>query len=194
MNHITFMTRIVEIYGPYDSKVLEKITLAYIKDKFQESELKKVFDMIIIKVNPKFKFCPSPADFEEIFFSKNHEAEALEWWGRLTRTGNSLDNVDITDIRAQAVIEDFGGWTEFCQRSPETEHFHQAKFIKWFVMYSKQAPERQRRVLIGDSVKSRQPLVFGDKSQALQISEDEKPIEGIKELSEELTKWQKLSR
>jgi len=172
MQYYEFITAIESIYTEYKSDILKKLTGAYVKEHFQESELINVLAKLTVELHPKFKTPPSPADFEDIFFRKNdkdHEAEALHWYGLLSNTGNSLDNVAISDIRAQACIEDFGGWPAFCQRNPESEHFHQAKFLKWFVMYSYTSPERQAKVLKGESTRNKPPLIFGDKSACLKL-------------------------
>ncbi|PKL19546.1 MAG: hypothetical protein CVV49_00485 [Spirochaetae bacterium HGW-Spirochaetae-5] len=172
MNYEKFMTALVEVYGVYNSPILEKLTFKYIKERWRESELDDVFKRLILVKSAKFKTPPDPAELEELFFAKSekdYEAEALGWWSMITRTGNSLDDVIISDIRAQSAIEDMGGWALFCQRNPENEHFHQAKFIKWFIMYSQHKPEREMQILIGDSVKRKTPLMFGDKEKCRQF-------------------------
>lgn len=168
MNYPEFMTAIIEVYGDYTSPALKKITAMYIKEKWQESELENIFKKLILVKTAKFKTPPDPAEFEELFFKKSekeYEAEALEWWRIINRTGSSYDNIIVSDIRVQAVLRDMGGWGAFCSRNTEDEHWHQQKFIKWFVMYSNHMPEGQPEIIFGDGDRSKPPLLFGDKEK-----------------------------
>lgn len=191
MQYNDFMTAITDIYGDYKSEILEQITVKYIRERFKEPELDKVMSTLLLKLNPKYKTPPSPADFEEIFFAKSdrdYEAEAHEWWNTLTRTGCSLDDVVISDLRAQACIEDFGGWAEFCQRDPQYESLHQQKFTKWFIMYSHKLPDREAKVLLGDSTRRREPLMFGLKDECKAIAMSARPEGSVLQLADTLTR------
>ena len=68
MNHNQFMAAAIEIYGPYKSDALQKITYTYIRERFSESELDERFATLVKRLNPKYKTPPSPADFEELFW------------------------------------------------------------------------------------------------------------------------------
>lgn len=169
MTHSEFMTAIIEIYGKYDSGVLEKITFKYIREKFKESELQGVVEKLILVKSAKYKTPPDPAEFEEIFFKKSdsdYEIEALEWYKSLGRYSGSEDAI-ISDIRVQKCIENFGGWGEFQNRTTADEVFHQKKFVKEFVMYSRSRPEGSTIVMsgYGNYFDARPPQLIGDKEK-----------------------------
>lgn len=169
MKHTEFMTAIVECYSPYQSKILEQITFKYVKERFQESELENVFSGLIIKLNSKFKTPPSPADFEDIFPRYNVEFEANEWYNKLSATGCSLDNIIISDNRAEKALEGFGGWPAFCQRSPEYEGLHRRKFVELYI--KAQRTDDQPKLIYGESSRKyeKPALIFGDKQKCLEI-------------------------
>ena len=202
MNHPEFMTAITNCYGTfnkeldkyvaYQSEILEKITFKYIKERFQESELESVFAKIIVKVNPKFKTPPSPADFEEHFPRQTHadiELLANKFYEELNRSGNSLDNIIVSDIRAQIAIESvFGSWPDFCGRHPDYEGLHRKNFVEAFVKVKDESGIPS--IMYGNSIRKREktPLLFGDKERCLQIAEScgnilpqiEHMVEGMK--------------
>lgn len=162
MNHNQFMAAIIEIYGPYKSDALQKITYTYIRERFSESELDARFATLVKRLNPKYKTPPSPADFEEIFTSQTDlEGEAQEWFNKLNATGNSLDNIIVSNIRAHKALESMGGWVEFCRRNPDYDNLHRKRFTEAYV---KAQPEGTPRLMYGDSVQkyNKQPLMFGD--------------------------------
>jgi len=129
MNHNKFMAMLVEIYGKYSSEALQKLTYVYIKNRWKETELEGVFFKITAKINPKYKTPPNPADFEEVFSTKGDaEAEALEWYNKLDATGNSLDNIIVSNVRAQKALNSMGGWVEFCRRNPDYESLNRKRF------------------------------------------------------------------
>ena len=164
MTYSEFMAGIIDIYTDYQSQILKKLTANYIKERWQESELNAILAMLMVKHDPKYKTPPSPATFEESFPRQNLEAEASRWFDMLNRTGNSLDHVIISDLRAQEAIQNFGGWPAFCQRDPEDEHWHRKNFIS---AYMKAVPEETvPQILFGDATTRRDktPLMFGDKS------------------------------
>jgi len=175
MKHIEFIKAISEYYGEYSSKLVERMTFEYIQDRFKESDLENVFKTIIIKVNPKFKTPPSPADFEEFFPRENIDQIASEWYDKISRTGNSLDNVIISDIRAQKALQSIGGWCSFCQRNPEYENLHRKNFIS---AYSKIVVDSNEQpvILFGESENkySKVPLPIGDKEKCLEIVASQK--------------------
>ena len=162
MNHNQFMAAIIEIYGPYKSDALQKITYADIRKRFNESELNKVFEIVYKRINPKFRTPPSPADFEEIFTSQTDlDGEAQEWFNKLNATGNSLDNIIVSNIRAHKALESMGGWVEFCRRNPDYDNLHRKRFTEAYV---KAQPEGTPRLMYGESSNKydKQPLMFGD--------------------------------
>jgi hypothetical protein len=163
MKYSEFITAVEDIYTPYTSEILKKLTIKYVKERWQESELDNVLAMLTVKHDPKYKTPPSPATFDESFPRLNLEAEASRWFDELTRTGNSLDHVIISDLRAQEAVHSFGGWPGFCQRKPEDEHWHRKNFISAYV---KAVPEsNQPHILFGESTRREKlPLMFGDKS------------------------------
>lgn len=181
-----FITQIESVYGKY-IPALKAELIAYLPKKIKESDLQDVYWKLREEYSTVYKTPPDLTQINNLFklSDKDYEAEALNWWGMITRTGNSLDDVIISDLRAQAAIEDFGGWAAFCQRDPESEHFHQAKFIKWFVMYSHNRPEREQRVLRGESTRVKIPIMFGDKEACLQLVQDRnvKQLEAMKEIN-----------
>jgi len=171
MKHIEFIKAISEYYGEYSSKLVERMTFEYIQDRFKESELEGVFKTIIIKVNPKFKTPPSPADFEEFFPIVNLDIEANEWYDKISRSGNSLDNVMISNNRAEQALESIGGWICFCQRNPEYEGLHRKQFID---AYKKAVPTNNPpKMIYGESSRKfeKPAFIIGDREKIL-ISDD----------------------
>jgi len=169
MKHIEFIKAISEYYGEYSSKLVERMTFEYIQDRFKESDLENVFKTIIIKVNPKFKTPPSPADFEDFFPRVNLESEAHKWYDRLNNTGNALDNIIVSDIRAQKALDVFGGWIGFCSRKPDNEIWDRKNFIE---AYLKVIPtDEQPSIQYGESSRKHEKtaIMFGDKEKCLEI-------------------------
>jgi hypothetical protein len=167
MKHLEFIQAIIAIYGKYQSEFLERLSYEYLQERFKESDLENVFKTIIIKVNPKFKTPPSPADFEEFFPRENLDQIAAEWYDKISRTGNSLDNVIISDIRAHKALLSIGGWIAFNQRNPEYENLHRKNFIS---AYSKIVIDDKDTISImyGESEKrDKQPLMIGDKEKCM---------------------------
>ena len=174
MTHLEFIQTTVAIYGKYQSELLERLTYEYIKDRFNESELDNVFKTIIIKVNPKFKTPPSPADFEEFFPRVNLTVEANEWYDKINRTGTSLDNIIISNKRAELALEAVGGWIAFCQRSPESkgqnlEGLHRKNFVDAYM--KAQNTGEQPKLIYGESSRKyeKPALIIGDKEKCLEI-------------------------
>ena len=164
MKYSEFFTAIEDIYTPYTSEILKKLAIKYVKERWQEAEIDNIIAMLTVRHDPKYKTPPSPATFEECFPRINLEAEASRWFDMLTRTGNSLDHVIISDLRAQEAVRSFGGWPTFCRRNPEDEHWHRKNFIS---AYMKAVPEETvPQILFGDATTRRDktPLMFGDKS------------------------------
>jgi hypothetical protein len=156
------MSAVIEIYGPYKSEALKKITYTYLRENFQEPELENKLATLIKRLNPKYKTPPSPADFEEIFTSQTDlEGEAQEWFNKLNATGNSLDNIIVSNVRAHKALESTGGWVEFCRRNPEYDHLNRKRFVE---AYIKATPEGTPRLMYGESAQkyNKQPLMFGD--------------------------------
>lgn len=163
MKYPEFVTALEEYYGPYNSDIQKKMTAIYVKERWDESLLDGIFKQLTLKKSGKYKTPPDPAELEELFPRLNQEAEANRWFDELSRTGNSLDHVIISDLRAQEAIQSFGGWPAFCQRKPEDEHWHRKNFIS---AYMKAVPEsNQPQILFGESTRrDKLPLMFGDKN------------------------------
>jgi hypothetical protein len=180
LKHIEFIKAVSEYYGEYSSKLVERMTFEYIQDRFKESDLENVFKTIIIKVNPKFKTPPSPADFEEFFPRVNLESEAHKWYDRLNNTGCSLDNIIVSDIQAEKALDAFGGWIGFCSRKPDNEVWDRKNFV---TAYINAIPGNdQPSIIYGDSSRKyeKTPLIFGDKEICKSIIDNrEKPLELI---------------
>ena len=162
MDHVKFMANVIQIYGAYKPEILEDITMQYIRIRFKESELEKVLQKLILSKPTRFNKPPDPAEFEEIFTSQTDlEGEAQEWFNKLNATGNSLDNIIVSNIRAHKALESMGGWVEFCRRNPEYDNLHRKRFVEAYV---KAQPEGTPRLMYGESSNkhSKQPLMFGD--------------------------------
>jgi len=192
MDHVKFIANVIEIYGEYKPEILEDITMEYIKDRWKESELEGVFRKLILSKTTNYKDVkpPDPAKLEEIFPRESLEAAANQWYTNLSNTGSSLDNVIISDIRAQKAIQYFGGWTDFCSRNPDYEGLHRKNFVEAFIKYSKEPPE-QPKILYGDSSRKmdKLPLMFGDKEQCKQILELSKRITNkVMQIADNITK------
>jgi len=171
MDHAEFMSLVKRYYGPYENEFIEDVVIKHTLT-FSEHDLDDIYKKLIGTIPRREN--QNPVDVARLKSlnsktEKNFEAEALDWWNIINRSGSSLDDVIISDIRVQACIEDMGGWGVFCQRETEAEHFHQAKFIKWFVMYSQNRPDREFKILRGNSSRRKTPLMFGDKQKCRQI-------------------------
>lgn len=171
MNHLDFMQCTVETYGPYQSKILEKLTYEYIQKNFQESELENIFGQLIIKVNPKFKTPPSPADFEEHFFRKNIidiEIQAKSAYNDICRY-STMEPAIFSDPRCQAAIEMMGGWANFNNFSDEQIQ------MNTFCKYYRQFVENPTEIIpkefkgSGNWYKPKTPQLIGDKDKCLEI-------------------------
>jgi hypothetical protein len=169
MKYHEFMTSLIDSYGEYKSDIMKKMTAVYIQERFEEPELEKIFMALITKLNPKYGKPVTPADFEEIFPSNNIIAEANEWYDKLTRTGSSLDNIMISNKRAEIALESFGGWVCLCQRNPEYEGLHRKNFVD---AYKKtQDTGEPAKLIYGESSRKfeKQPLMIGDKDKCLEM-------------------------
>jgi hypothetical protein len=191
MQYNDFMTAITDIYGDYKSEILEQITVKYIRERFKEPELDKVMSTLLLKLNPKYKTPPSPADFEEIFFTKsagNYEAAAVKIYNQITATGCSLDHVIIGDIRGQKALEKvFGTWPDFCRRDPDDEQWHRKNFIKAYCECEVE-PDEIPRIMYGDSSnRDRIPNLYGDKDECKKYLEYSKP-NAVRQLADTLTR------
>jgi len=169
MKHLEFIKALVSYYGEYSSKLVERMTFEYLQDRFNESELESVFKTIIVKVNPKFKTPPSPADFEEFFPRVNLTVEANEWYDKINRTGTSLDNIIISNKRAELALEAVGGWIAFTQRNPEYEGLHRKQFVEAYL--KAQNTGEQPKLIYGESSRKyeKPALIIGDKEKCLEI-------------------------
>lgn len=192
MQYNDFMTAITDIYGDYKSEILEQITVKYIRERFKEPELDKVMSTLLLKLNPKYKTPPSPADFEEIFFAKSdrdYEAGAVKIYNEITATGCSLDHIIISDIRGQKALEKvFGTWPDFCRRDPDDEQWHRKNFIKAYCECEVE-PDEIPRIMYGDSSnRNRIPNVYGDKDECRKYLEYSKPEGSVLQLADTLTR------
>jgi len=193
MAHKKFIAALIEIYGDYASEKLEDMTYLYLQERFKESELDNVFKTIIIKVNPKFKTPPSPADFEEFFPRLNMESLASAWYDNICKTGNSLDNVIISDYRAYKALQSMGGWINFCQRATENkgqslEGIHRNNFISAYCKVIID-PNESIKIMYGDSSKKfeKQPLFIGDKEVCQAIVDNrDKPLQIIDDMTRDM--------
>lgn len=170
MKYHEFMTSLIDSYGEYKSDIMKKMTAVYIQERFEEMELEKVFMSLITKLNPKYGKPVTPADFEEIFPKENIIAQANKWYDELNRSGGSLDNIMISDSRAEKALEMFGGWVCFCKRNPEYEGLHRKSFID---CYMKAQPSGEPpKMIYGESSRKyeKAPVLIGNKEQLLQIT------------------------
>ena len=184
-----FITQVEGVYGVYNPALKAELAM-YLPAKVKQEDLQSLYWRIREEYTTAYK---TPPDLTQIHAllkksDRDYEAEAHEWWNTITRTGCSLDDVVISDLRAQACIEDFGGWAEFCQRDPQYESLHQQKFTKWFVMYSHKLPDREAKVLLGDSTRRREPLMFGLKDECKAIAMSARPEGSVLQLADTLTR------
>ena len=164
MKHSEFMSSIKSYYGKYENAFIEDVILKFALT-IPESELENAFNKILSNIPRKEnQNAVDIARLKKLFAESetNLESEASRWFDMLTRTGNSLDNVIISDVRAQEAVQSFGGWPAFCQRKPEDEHWHRKNFI---AAYMKAVPgENVPQILFGESTRrDKTPLMFGDK-------------------------------
>jgi hypothetical protein len=193
MRHTEYMTAVTDCYGPYSSELLEKITFKYIKERFKEDELEGLFAKIIVKVNPKYKTPPSPADYEEFFPAKSAvdiEAQAKAAYAELSRFSTMYPAV-ISDIRAQGAVELMGGWFQFNNYKLDEAQIHRNTFCKYYKQVSEDPGGIVPKILQGSGnwYKPKPPQLIGDREKCLQIAESvNKPVmAGI----ENLTGWVK---
>lgn len=186
MTHFKFMAAIIEVYGPYHSEILEAMTMQYIQERWTESELDAVFKKLMLVKTAKYKDVkpPDPAEFQELFFKQSDtqiEIEAARFYDMLKNTGCSLDNIIISDIRAQkALISAFGSWPDFCQRNPESEQWHRKNFIQAFIKHGLESTEEQPAILYGESSQrfNKLPIFFGDKEKCSRlIGQKNEPVQ-----------------
>lgn len=192
MTYSEFMTTIEEVYTPYAAPMLKKMTAMYIKEHFTEPELDKTMATLLVKLNPKYKTPPSPADFEEIFFTKsagNYEADAVKIYNEITATGCSLDHVIISDIRGQKALEKvFGTWPEFCRRNPDDEQWHRKNFIKAYCD-CEVASDEIPRIMYGDSPRrDRLPYMFGNEDECKKYLEYSKPEGAVLKIADTMAR------
>ncbi len=158
-----FLTRIENAYGLYNP--VHKAELAvYLPAKVPTTELEKLYWKLREEYSAAYKTPPDITQINNVLKQDNNqETEASRWFDELTRTGNSLDHVIISDLRAQEAVKSFGGWPAFCQRKPDDEHWHRKNFISAF---TKAVPEsNQPQILFGESTRrDKLPLMFGDKN------------------------------
>ena len=164
MKHSEFMSSIKSYYGKYENAFIEDVILKFALT-IPESELENAFNKILSNIPRKEnQNAVDIARLKKLFAESETdlEAEASRWFDTLTRTGNSLDHVIISDVRAQEAVQSFGGWPAFCQRKPEDEHWHRKNFI---AAYIKAVPgENVPQMLFGESTRrDKTPLMFGDR-------------------------------
>lgn len=169
MKYSEFMAACIDSYGEYKSEVMKKMTAVYIQERWEESELEAIFLSLITKLNSKYGKPVTPADFEEHFPLINLEAEANEWYNKLSATGTSLDNIIISDNRAEQALEAFGGWVCFCSRNPEYEGIHRKNFTESYIKAVR--TDAEPKLIYGNSSRKYQKpaLIFGDKEKCLPI-------------------------
>jgi len=186
MTYIKFMSGVIEVYGPYHSEILEAMTLQYIQERWAESELDAIFKKLTLIKTAKYKDVkpPDPAEFEELFFKQSEsqiEIEAARFYDMLNNTGCSLDNIMVSDIRAQkALISAFGSWPDFCQRKPDDELWHRKNFIDAFKKHGYKNTDEQPSIMYGESSQRyhKLPIIFGDKEKcAALIQQQMKPLQ-----------------
>lgn len=184
MKHIEFLSAIIKVYGEYSSDILQDLTMEYIKTRWEESELDGVFKKLILNKSAKYKTPPDPAEFQELFFKQSDsqvEIEAARFYDMLNNTGCSLDNIIVSDIRAQkALISAFGSWPDFCQRNPESEQWHRKNFITAFVKQHAEATDEQPSIMYGESSQRMQklPIFYGDREKCQMLIEQQvKPLQ-----------------
>ncbi len=181
-----FITQLEGVYGLYNPAQKAELII-YLPARIRESELKDLYWKIREEYSAVYKTPPDITQINNLLRKTENtlEIEANSWYDRLTRTGNSLDNVIISDLRAQGAIQNFGGWAAFCQRNPEYETLHRKAFIASFVKLDKETGHDPHPcILYGESTRrNKLPLMFGDsekcqaaleyhKSQALKLIND----------------------
>lgn len=196
MNYVKFMSGVIEVYGPYNSEILESLTMSYIQERWKESELESVFKQLVLKKSAKFKTPPDPAEFEELFprqSAKAVEAEALKWWEELNRKTNSYRDCIISDVRAYKAIQTMGGWVWFCQRlktdenGKDLDQWARKQFVDLFKLYSENPPDEQIGILSGLGEMKKQPVMIGNRDECLLISQGKnKPMELVEDMTKNL--------
>ena len=180
MNHVKFMLGVIEVYGPYNSEILESLTMSYLQERWRESDLESVYKQLILKKSSKYKTPPDPAEFEELFprqSSTSIEAEALKWWDELNRKINSYRDCIISDVRAYKAIQMMGGWTWFCQRlvrdetGKDIDVWNRKQFVEYFKLYSENRPDEEISIMQGLSEMKKPPVMIGNQEQCLMIQE-----------------------
>jgi hypothetical protein len=183
VKHIEFLSAVIKVYGEYSSDILQDMTMEYIKTRWEESELDGVFKKLILNKSAKYKTPPDPAEFQEMFFKQSDaqvEIEAAHFYDMMNNTGCSLDNIIVSDIRAQkALVSVFGSWPDFCQRNPEGEQWHRKNFIAAFIK-NHEGTDEKPSIMYGESSQRfyKLPIAFGDKDKCnILIEEQMKPLQ-----------------
>lgn len=162
MKHFDLITAIKNYYGKFENQFIEDIILKFILT-IPETELENAFKKIINNIPRKDGYNNIDIAKLQTLFSNEksgNESDALYWFDKLSKTGNSLDNVIISDNRAEQAILSFGGWMQFCQRDIENEHWHRKNFVDAFC---KPVEKKLPQIIYGQSRNlKKQPLMFGD--------------------------------
>ena len=117
------------------------------------------------------------------------------WWERLNKKSNYMRDCAISDIRVQSLIETMGGWVWFCTRlvrdetGKELDVWNQKRFIELYKLYTGNPPEKEFKILRGDSTfsaeKRQEKMVFigdEDKCRLMIIGNNVNPV--MKEISD----------
>jgi len=166
-----FITQIEAVYGAY-KKELKLELLMYLPNKIKESDLNKLYWKLREEYTTQFKTPPDLTLINNMIKPSEEQinAEAAEWYDKIARTGNSLDNVIISDIRAHKALLSIGGWVAFCQRSPEYENLHRKNFISAFSKIIVDVNETPC-IMCGESNRrDKEPIYIGDKEKCLAIA------------------------
>jgi len=150
MEYSEFMTRIVGYYGDFENDVVKKAVGIYVVEAFQESELKNVFNKIILSYSRNYKTPPDVAIIEKIFQRAipNEETLAEEAWKLLRQTDSGF-SVIVSDLIAQETVISFGGWHNFAQRRRNDEYWTHKDFISRYSRLRQQGSEHiEPRILL----------------------------------------------
>lgn len=175
MDHIKFLTGIVEIYGAYRSGIEEELILEYLKHNVDEKDLKNLLAKVLIKVDKKYNNYPTIKDFNEILYPVNQmRIKAEKAWQNACKYSSSISNVFFEDAGIQYSIDVAGGWKHFTSReSGEDNMWFKKRFSDAYIIYLKEKPEVNRKVFKCNYDKVKLVMV-GDQDKCKQLIDNSK--------------------
>ena len=167
------ITKFDEVYDKQFTPALIDVYWNVLKD-FKYDEVEKAVDRCL--ANPEGRFLPKPADIIAAMDGNPHK-QALQAWDKAisaVRIHGSYESVAFDDALIHAVIEDMGGWKEFCH-APSNRLLSTSKdFQDRYRAYVAEKPSRHPKYFTG-TLRSKIALI-GNSEKAMQVIETGTPL------------------